>query len=1300
MPRMTVAEAVEILGLTARREAGTVAEALEQLLEGVKPALGVAGMLRKAGLDPDEVATTIAVGVDLAVKGVRAAVGEERTWEGIRYRKVAEGAWESLGKAARPKADYFRNVGHQDVPFTGSPGQGTVVGGHPAVTAHIPPAGGGGKKPAGGKPGGKPGAGGPSSSPSSVAPPGVKAPPPGPGDANYDAGNGAPAGWGAVSNRTAPDSGGAAAAMQAAGYTNAGGPPQGAPGAAPQGWDSAGRFPGGGPDPTTGQWPQQQGAPPGAGGPPGAGPLPGTGGLPPDATHAPGEAGFNATRPTPDVVHRYNQIRANAHAKGVRITGQLQGHHNHAHLDDLERRVDAVHGEMKRTGTAPVPIMHPPSGPAGAPPMGAEPMPGGPGGLGAPGAPGADPNAGIDATQPPLGSKPGQGPKPPEETPPRDSNGNPFGHDVPTAPHEVARLRAHVDSLDQQLRQVAHLARDAHSRAYMSRMMQDTAAVRKEPSPQGLSWLRDRIQSFLHLLGAAGMGALAGGAAAGPLGAAIGGVGGAAVAHFSAQKSLVIDKRTGALLIRIEPARDVLVKAGPGAGWMPIQNSKHGGFRRGAGPTAEYWYPDKASAQGAAQHHAAEADREQSRADELHGYARGMDAKVKTQGPDGADTLRGAADILRTEAQKHATAAGEHRETSIGASAHAAAKEGEERQAAAKEAETAQKQKLNWKPPSMGWQSTEPHPQTGAVGRVMQHEAGQGFAAMFEPKGDMSREQLGTHKTQQEAQRAVERKVAEHADAQPTPAGGKPAGGDATGAQGSGPPAGFKPIPGSKHGGHIKGEGPTAEHWYPSAKNATAAAHFHENEQQQARRDESSGHNAVGRMRDAANRARLDGASKEEVARINAGADEHKRAAERAGARAADHAALAGGARRFKMKLEGGTPQAPWGATKPEGGKKPGLPGGGEKPKATEPGGGPPPPAPASGGGKTPEQPPAPPTPPPAFQTGPGARQHAINDTGENGHRMVDTVHRAGDWAVHPNPDVKGKPGSYTVSHLPTGLSVGRRNTKGAAAALAEHMHANADGKLKGVPWGGQAEAGKHPDAESVMAAMQSAPGEGATTNKRWKPTEKPPTAAPSGGVEAPPPPAGGAERPPAPGGPPEAPPPSAAGGEAPPPAAGAGEKKPALRAAHGANEHGHKDGIVPGQKLRLRDRHIIQHGGDAAEATALPGGKFEWNGKTHDSGHALLSAIHGTDKHQTTVRRYFKLGGERAEKSLGMLKSLLHPHDLTVSLSTDGDAIEIAGDLRKAGVPEYLWADRFGRRATLDGDAADALAGHLGGVR
>jgi hypothetical protein len=155
--------------------------------------------------------------------------------------------------------------------------------------------------------------------------------------------------------------------------------------------------------------------------------------------------------------------------------------------------------------------------------------------------------------------------------------------------------------------------------------------------------------------------------------------------------------------------------------------------------------------------------------------------------------------------------------------------------------------------------------------------------------------------------------------------------------------------------------------------------------------------------------------------------------------------------------------------------------------------------------------------------------------------------------------------------------------------------------------------------------------------------------------------------------------------------------EKPKLFRGRELNEHGHMDGLVPGQKLELRDRHKSA-GAGGTHVKVLAGGKFEHKGKVYDGGWNMLSAIHGNNTHNTTVRRYFKLDGatkDKAEKAAHELSTLLKAHHVQVMVNGDNE-ITLMGDLTKAGVPRHMLPYEGAGNALLGADDAAGFIDHL----
>jgi hypothetical protein len=142
-------------------------------------------------------------------------------------------------------------------------------------------------------------------------------------------------------------------------------------------------------------------------------------------------------------------------------------------------------------------------------------------------------------------------------------------------------------------------------------------------------------------------------------------------------------------------------------------------------------------------------------------------------------------------------------------------------------------------------------------------------------------------------------------------------------------------------------------------------------------------------------------------------------------------------------------------------------------------------------------------------------------------------------------------------------------------------------------------------------------------------------------------------------------------------------------RTARPKNEHGHRDDLVPGMRLQLRARHQ-----DQGEVIVKANGYFELAGVVHPNGTSLLKAVHDGRNPHTTIRRYFRLGGERklaAPDLLRPLRALLKADQVLVQRKGDG-GYSLTGDLIKAGVPAYLLPYEGAHHAEVQATAATDL--------
>jgi len=264
---------------------------------------------------------------------------------------------------------------------------------------------------------------------------------------------------------------------------------------------------------------------------------------------------------------RFERIKQEAKDAGINVTGELKDHHDHKHLDRLEARI------KKKA-----------------------------------------------AQQAQAGAEQEDGANPMDVAPSR-----PEGHDSPVQPHEVHRLQQEVHDLRVQLAQIKDRLDSPHQKGMYRQLDQESKEVAKDPSPQALSWLGDRINAFVTLVtglaaekvgdsfGARGKGGdkpdkgekdkpgggkpvdrRKEGYKAGEEDPA-GWGGDKGKKGDKAKKSLYVDKRG-----RLVMLSDRIEKAG---GWSPIPGGKHGGERKRKGNGYEYRYPSKEHAQHANRYH-------------------------------------------------------------------------------------------------------------------------------------------------------------------------------------------------------------------------------------------------------------------------------------------------------------------------------------------------------------------------------------------------------------------------------------------------------------------------------------------------------------------------------------------------------------------------------------------------------------------------------------------------------------------------------------------------------------------------
>ena len=120
----------------------------------------------------------------------------------------------------------------------------------------------------------------------------------------------------------------------------------------------------------------------------------------------------------------------------------------------------------------------------------------------------------------------------------------------------------------------------------------------------------------------------------------------------------------------------------------------------------------------------------------------------------------------------------------------------------------------------------------------------------------------------------------------------------------------------------------------------------------------------------------------------------------------------------------------------------------------------------------------------------------------------------------------------------------------------------------------------------------------------------------------------------------------------------------PRIRGRHGENEHGHRDGLYPGQTLTVR-----KGAPGPKTVTVLPDGAFQWGDNTYPNGRQLLKALTGNDAPTATIRRYFALGDDNARLAKA-LASALHVKHPGLLVSAFGGRIRVEGDLAAHGIP------------------------------
>ena len=142
---------------------------------------------------------------------------------------------------------------------------------------------------------------------------------------------------------------------------------------------------------------------------------------------------------------RFERIKKEAAEMGINVKGEIADHHDHAALDRLEARIKKKAAKLSQADQG-----------------------------GHEGEDGANP---MDLPE-----------------------GRPAGHDSPGQPHEIHRLQQEVHDLRAQLAYVKGRLDSEHQRGMHRQLEQEAQAVAKDPSPQALKWLGDRIKAFVTLV--------------------------------------------------------------------------------------------------------------------------------------------------------------------------------------------------------------------------------------------------------------------------------------------------------------------------------------------------------------------------------------------------------------------------------------------------------------------------------------------------------------------------------------------------------------------------------------------------------------------------------------------------------------------------------------------------------------------------------------------------------------------------------------------------------------------------------
>lgn len=132
----------------------------------------------------------------------------------------------------------------------------------------------------------------------------------------------------------------------------------------------------------------------------------------------------------------------------------------------------------------------------------------------------------------------------------------------------------------------------------------------------------------------------------------------------------------------------------------------------------------------------------------------------------------------------------------------------------------------------------------------------------------------------------------------------------------------------------------------------------------------------------------------------------------------------------------------------------------------------------------------------------------------------------------------------------------------------------------------------------------------------------------------------------------------------APPPLPAAAPPAPRIRGRHGENQHGHRDDLMPGQRLTVR-----KGAPGPTTVEVLDGGNFRWGDTVYPNGRQLLKALTSSDNPTATIRRYFGLGADDARLAKAMCDALRAKHPALLVSPYQG-RVRVEGPLARFGLP------------------------------